>query len=187
MNDKPLGMNGHPALITREPTSFSNYIQSRNNNPSTCTPCENKGAVQYTYETTKVQDLFFSDVNKEAIQKGIRISILDATDGKTDVGNQSLYELQTIMERVYYDFSENRPFDIKKQVRDLNWHVLRIAVPNVYNNMTLHTIQKDVDEVPEPMSRPVAINKGGKQSTQIDPSRYEVGAIRNKKSLKKQT
>lgn len=178
------GMDGHPSLITgsKRPTSFEKYISNKDN----CDPCDNKGSVAYRYDTTRVQNLFFTDFNIQALQKGIRVCILDATNGETDVGNQRQAELQSIMEYVYNEFSENRPFHVKEQVQTLNWHVLRIAVPQVYNNLVMHQLQKPVDEVPPTLDNPVMVNKGGAKSVEIDPSRYEMGAKFRRKSIKKQ-
>lgn len=115
----------------------------------------------FVQETTKgiiasneVSELFFSDINIDALQQGIRYGVYRRSNGQHVIGNQSVDELKVIMRSIYLQHCDNLPFDVVEQVRDLNTHVLNYAIPTIVKELTLYnTYRKDQATLPVPLDR----------------------------------
>jgi hypothetical protein len=106
-------------------------------------------------EQTHVAQLFFSDINLEALQQGIRYRVYVDSDNRIVVGHQSVEALQSIMRSVYTDYARNLPFDIVGQVRSLNARVLDYAVPQVVSEAKMYShYMRDI-------SSPLAVMENG--------------------------
>lgn len=103
---------------------------------------------------TPLSDLFFSRLNVEALQHGIRYSVYKRT--QKVIGNQSEEELVTIMRSIYYQHAENRAHDIKAQVRALNAYVLEFAVDRIIGEMRMQqSYLRDISQLPTPIPRSI--------------------------------
>lgn len=116
--------------------------------------------------TTEVSKLFFSSLNIEALQHGIRFGVYSRTNGERVIGNQSVEELKVIMRSIYLQYSENLPYEIVEQVRDLNTRVLNYAIPTIVKELEIYnTYRRDQASLPVPLERSMSTTiKGSKQS-----------------------
>lgn len=116
--------------------------------------------------STEVSKLFFSSINIDALQHGIRYGVYKRTNGKHVIGNQSINELKVIMRSIYMKNSENLPYNVVEQVRELNTLVLNYAIPTIVKELDQYaTYRRDQSSLPIPMERSQATTiKGSKPS-----------------------
>ena len=100
-----------------------------------------------------VSELFFSDINIDALQIGMRNMVLNKSCGKYKIGRQSDKELTIIMRAIFLQNSVNSKYDVIGQVRNLNENVLNFAVPRLINELEMHdTYLQDIQRMPIPMA-----------------------------------
>mgnify|MGYP006198050485 CR=1 FL=1 len=123
-----------------------------------------ESAVKGFFSKNCLNDVFFSNMNIEALQTGMKNMVANATNGKTIIGLQNEIELKVIMRSIYLQYGKNRTDDIVYQVRDLNKKVLDYAVPKIlteeeqYRNYII-----DASNIHTPMDRSTNVsNKGSK-------------------------
>ena len=111
-----------------------------------------------------LNDLFFSNMNIDALQQGMKNMVANETNGDTIIGKQSDIELKVVMRSIYLQYGRNLSADIVGQVRDLNKKVLDYCVPNIlvqaeqYKNYI-----RDASNIHDPIARSVNVsNKGSK-------------------------
>lgn len=115
-----------------------------------------------------VSDLFFSDLNIDALQQGIRSGVYYKSCQKYNIGRQSDEELKVIMRSIYLQYAKNRPFDIVEQVRELNAYVLTYAVERVLNEVSMYNrYRQDLASLPEPMERSANTSSKGSRTLEI--------------------
>lgn len=105
---------------------------------------------------------FFSNKNIELIQNSMKNLVFKQSDGRYQIENQSYEQLEIIMNSIYLQYGKFQENNITGQVKELNQLVLNYAVPNILTNIEQYnSYKKDVSFMPEPMSRPVNLNKTG--------------------------
>lgn len=105
-------------------------------------------------EVNEVNTLYFSKLNVDAIQMGMRTLVYNRSCGKVKIGNQSASELQTIMRGIYFENSTNQVGNTLEQVRSLNQKILDFAVPRIIQEAQMHgKYVQDMTSLPEPMAR----------------------------------
>lgn len=115
-----------------------------------------------------VSELFFSDVNIDALQIGMHNMILNKSCGKYKIGRQSDKELSIIMRAIYLQNSKNSKYDVVGQVRSLNEEVLNFAVPRLLNELEMHdTYLKDIQKMPVPMSYGINTSVTGTKTLEL--------------------
>lgn len=115
-----------------------------------------------------VSELFFSDLNIDALQQGIRNGVYHKSCQKHVIGRQSDEELKVIMRSIYLQHAKNRPFEVLEQVRELNAHVLTYAVERVLNEVTMYKrYREDVASLPDPMDRAANTSSKGSRVLEI--------------------
>ena len=117
---------------------------------------------QLRLDETAVGRLFFSRVNVDALQHGLRYRVHTASGGALTIGRQSDVELGIVMRSVYMQNGRNGAGDPLEEVRELNGIVLDWAVPRVTAAAEQYLrYRTDVARLPEPMPRgEFASNKG---------------------------
>jgi Family of unknown function (DUF5761) len=111
-------------------------------------------AIQGVHIKTPLNDLFFSKVNIDALQLGIRNLIANKTNNEFVVGNQSEVELQIIMRAIYLSDAKHLSYDIIGQVKTLNEKVLDYCVPRILEEIKMFNYYKnDVSKLPMPLDR----------------------------------
>lgn len=106
------------------------------------------------YSENCVSSLFFSQINIDMLQEGLKNMILDNSNGKYNIQKQSETELKIIMRSIYLQFSTNNNDNIVSQVKELNRLVLEWAVPEIMSNIKQHeTYKQDISTLPMPIER----------------------------------
>ena len=109
-------------------------------------------AVKGNVASNPVSNLFFSDVNIDALQRGIINMVLNKSCGKLNVGKQSTSELLIVMRAKYLQESINSFIDVVGQVKRLNEQVLVYCIPRIMNELEMHnTYIRDISTLPVPM------------------------------------
>jgi hypothetical protein len=124
----------------------------------------NSDAIKGNLSSNCLNELFFSDLNIEALQLGMKNKIVEETNGKHIIGPQSEIELKIVMRSIYLQYGRNLNEDIVLQVKDLNKKVLDYCVPKIligieqYKNYVI-----DASKVHVPIDRSENVsNKGSK-------------------------
>ena len=111
-------------------------------------------------ETTALSDLFFSEMNQEALQKSIRYKVNEAT-GQI-ISEQSKNSLYIVMRSILLQYANFRVSteNIVEEIRDLNQRVIDYCAENVSSNVQQYLgYVKDLEKLPTPMDHPVYHNK----------------------------
>jgi hypothetical protein len=96
------------------------------------------------HQKTALNDLFFSQLNVNALQQGIRNMVAKRSSGEFVIGNQSEVELQ----------ARHLTEDVVAQVRELNAKVLDFCVPRILEEIRMYKYYKnDVSKLPIPLDR----------------------------------
>lgn len=110
----------------------------------------------------QVNDLFFSDVNVEALHHGIQVLVYKRSNKKIRVGRQSDNELSVVMRSIYLQYSVNLQARVVDQVKKLNEKVLDYCVQNVLSNAHQYvTYLDDSSRLPDPLARAQNMSRAG--------------------------
>jgi len=151
-------MNGRIDLLSDLPELDIPEYQRRSVNNTNYT----NEAIYGQITPTNLSNLFFSEMNIEALQQGIRYKVYVETNGKYTIGRQSDQELKLVMRSIYYQYALNLNTDCVTQVKELNAKVLDWCVKEVKSNLLQFQIyRQDVSTMPMPLDRsPLITNKG---------------------------
>lgn len=142
--------NGRVDLLSSMPTFEIPSFQQRTVNNTGFAKEATTG--QLTVNT--VSELFFSKLNIDALQQGIRYRVYVETNGKYVIGRQSDQDLKIVMRSIYLQFSKNNDSDCVAQVRSLNAKVLEWVIPEVLSNLLQYsTYRRDASTLPMPLDR----------------------------------
>lgn len=123
-------------------------------------------ALSRNKENTPLSDLFFSAMNIEALHEGLRIMVLEASDGKYNINKQSNTEMKLIMRAIFIEYAMNYiDISVVEQVKQLNKIILDWCVPRVISNIKQkEKYIEDISMLPRPIDRPEMWSmKGTKQ------------------------
>lgn len=117
------------------------------------------------FQNTPLSDLFFSELNIDALQQGIRYSVYSNSNGRHTIGKQDDRQLMLVMRSVFLQFGPNRPAGVVEQVRCLNKMVLDFCVPRVLREIEMyqHYIN-DIHNLPVPMERSTSVSSAGSRA-----------------------
>jgi hypothetical protein len=124
--------------------------------------CYGHAARAGVHTSTPLNELFFSKMNMDAVQDGIRYRVYVESNQRFVIGRQSERELMVVMRSIYYQYARHMPTDIVGQVRELNARVIEWCVKEVLSNLLQHEqYKKDISQLPIPLPRaPIASMKG---------------------------
>jgi len=123
-------------------------------------------------EDTAMSDLFFSDMNKDAVQKTIRYNIYKLTQKK--IAYQSDTSLMVIMRSMYLQFANSfvHKEDLIDNVKALNERVVDYSVENISENLEQHEgYLKKISNSHTLMEHPKYVNKPDNYTYDMGPSR----------------
>ena len=118
------------------------------------------------YEETPLGQLFFTEENINRIQKKIKLTIYERTKGKYLLtADQSITNLLIYMRAVYIEYGRNLPFEIIKQVKELNNILVDKLVPEMItaieqDNEYLEQLDKPIT----PINLPVNVSRAGRKT-----------------------
>lgn len=118
------------------------------------------------WETTPVSQAFFSPENVRVIQNAIRRYVYEKSAPKHYViDDQSVDELKIIMRAIYYMDARNLPFDVPKQVADLNQLVVNWSGPHILSAVDhYYYYLDDISHMPVPLARSQSLSSAGTKS-----------------------
>jgi hypothetical protein len=86
-------------------------------------------------QQSSLETYFFSDENMDYINKQIILSVYKNTNKKFRINNQSKEKLLIVMRYIFLEYARHLPYDIKKQILDLNCRVVQDIIPNIITNL----------------------------------------------------
>jgi len=118
------------------------------------------------YEVTPVGEMFFSEENIERIQKKIKYEVYQRTHGKFLLkANQNTTDLLVFMRAVYIEYGRNLPFNIIKQIKELNAHVIDKLVPDMITAIKQENeYLEQLDKPITPIALPVNVSRAGRKT-----------------------
>ena len=119
-------------------------------------------ALTGTWVDTPLSVLFFSKENIQILQNAIIKGVYERSNNQFVIGQQNCDELKIIMRSIFFQNSENLPFNINEQISGLNSLVLEYAIKQIYSAAISYLKYiRDVSSMYTPPSHPInSSNKG---------------------------
>ena len=109
---------------------------------------------------TPLNTLFFSDFNKNLLQRGIRQAFKNKTGVSIDYQNAS--DLYAIMRVVFINNAGNHYANVNEQVKFMNSVVIKTTLPQIQTGVSQYiAYAEDIDTISTPMDRPVNTSTTG--------------------------
>ena len=109
---------------------------------------------------TPLNTLFFSDFNKNLLQRGIRQSFKNKTDIAIDYQNPD--DLYSIMRVVFINNAGDHYSLVNEQVKAMNARVISIAMTQIQTGVSQYiAYAQDIDTISTPMDRPINTSTTG--------------------------
>lgn len=109
---------------------------------------------------TPLNTLFFSDFNKNLLQRGIRQTFKNNTGISIDYQNPD--DLYSIMRVVFINNSGDHYSGINEQVKFMNSRVIQTAISQIQTGVSQYiAYANEIDTVTQPMDRPINTSTTG--------------------------
>jgi hypothetical protein len=109
---------------------------------------------------TPLNTLFFSDFNKNLLQRGIRQSFKNKTGISIDYQNPD--DLYGIMRVVFINNAGDHYTQVNEQVKAMNARVISIAMTQIQTGVSQYiAYTQDIDTISTPMDRPINTSTTG--------------------------
>lgn len=158
-----LPMNVINGRINTQGYNSINY--KRIKDPATCSFMGE--AVGHQLSRNPLSDLYFSPLNVDALQNGMRNMVYSKT-GEV-IEKQSETELKIIMRSIFLQYARYRPDqDLVEQVKNLNYYVLDFSVKRIISS--IHMKQKylqDIEKLPVPLDRAQIMSTKGTKTLEL--------------------
>jgi len=111
---------------------------------------------------TPLNTLFFSDFNKNLLQRGIRQAFKNRTGIAIDYQNPD--DLYGIMRMVFINNAGDHHTQVKEQVQMMNGRVIETALSQIQTGVSQYiAYAEDIDTISQPIDRPVNTSTVGKK------------------------
>ena len=111
---------------------------------------------------TPLNSLFFSEFNKNILQRGIRQTFKDKTGIAIDYQNPD--DLYGIMRMVFINNSGDQYSRVNEQVREINTRVIATALSQIQTGVSQYiAYTRDIDTISVPLDQPVNTSTYGKK------------------------
>ncbi len=111
---------------------------------------------------TPLNTLFFSDFNKNLLQRGIRQAFKNKTGIAIDYQNPD--DLYAIMRTVFINNSGDHNTRVNEQVKLMNTRVINISVTQIQTGVSQYiAYNRDIDTVTTPIDQPLNTSTVGKK------------------------
>jgi|UniRef100_A0AB38ZM69 hypothetical protein len=111
---------------------------------------------------TPLNTLFFSDFNRNLLQRGIRQAFKNKTGIAIDYQNAD--DLQGIMRMVFINNAGDHYTRVNEQVKELNTRVITTAMSQIQTGVSQYiAYAKDIDTISMPLDQPVNTSTVGKK------------------------
>lgn len=109
---------------------------------------------------TPLNTLFFSDFNKNLLQRGIRQAFKNKTGIAIDYQNSD--DLYGIMRMVFINNAGDHYDRVKEQVKELNTRVIETAMSQIQTGVSQYiTYAREIDTVSVPLDQPINTSTTG--------------------------
>ena len=118
-----------------------------------------------TFTKTNLTELYYSQSNIDLLQESIIKGIYTHPETrKQKISKQSEDELLIIMKSIYLQHCKNKPYNIQKQIYDLNKLILDYCIPNIVSSIKQYIgYINDITKEQTVMDKPQFVsNKGDK-------------------------
>ena len=115
-----------------------------------------RNATDGIWNETSLSRAFFSRENIQILQNGIRAGVYERSNKQYLIGQQDCDSLKIIMRSVFLQHAANKPFNVSRQIGELNKIVLNYCIQQVYSEAQGY--MKYVDDVSTlvvPISHPI--------------------------------
>jgi hypothetical protein len=107
-----------------------------------------------TIERNPLECKFFSKENLDLLQELIIKNVFTKSDGNWRISRQSDNELLIIMRSIYLQYGKNLPYEIDRQVEELDKQVLIYVIPSVMSSIQQHLAYvRDAGSTVRPLDR----------------------------------
>jgi hypothetical protein len=111
---------------------------------------------------TPLNTLFFSEFNRNILQRGIRQTFKDRTGISIDYQNPD--DLYGIMRVVFINNSGDHQKDVNKQVKAMNTRVIETALSQIQTGVSQYIAYvNDIDTTSIPLDQPMNTSTSGKK------------------------
>ena len=111
---------------------------------------------------TPLNTLFFSEFNRNILQRGIRQTFKDLTGISIDYQNPD--DLYGIMRVVFINNSGDHQRDVNKQVKAMNTRVIETALSQIQTGVSQYIAYvNDIDTTSIPLDQPMNTSTSGKK------------------------
>ena len=109
---------------------------------------------------TPLNTLFFSEFNKNLLQRGIRQAFKNKTGIAIDYQNSD--DLYGIMRVVFINNSGDHHTNVNEQVRAMNTRVIETAISQIQTGVSQYiAYAQDIDTISTPIDRPINTSTTG--------------------------
>jgi ActR/RegA family two-component response regulator len=109
---------------------------------------------------TPLNTLFFSEFNKNLLQRGIRQTFKDKTGIAIDYQNPD--DLYGIMRMVFINNAGDHYNRVKEQVKELNTRVIATAISQIQTGVSQYiAYTRDIDTISVPLDQPINTSTTG--------------------------
>lgn len=130
-----------------------------------CNSYNSGPGLSFSRQGTAVSDLFFSDLNRDALQDGIRYKVYQSSPEKYVIDRQDDTELLLVMRSIFLQNAKNAVDHVVEQVRDLNQAVLNYCVPEILQQIRMQAyFVQDTAQLPRPLERSQCVSSAGRRS-----------------------
>jgi hypothetical protein len=111
---------------------------------------------------TPLNTLFFSDFNRNILQRGIRQAFKNKTGISIDYQNPD--DLYGIMRVVFINNSGDHHTNVKEQVKAMNMRVIDMAISQIQTGVSQYiAYANDIDTISMPLDQPLNTSTVGKK------------------------
>lgn len=108
------------------------------------------------WDDSNLSTAFFSAANTQMIQNALRRAIYEKSNGQYLISQQDVRELHIVMRAMFLQNSRNLPYDVPRQVAELNKMVLNYCIQQVYSEAQARIkYLDDVSTLVIPIAHPI--------------------------------
>lgn len=164
LNEEEDRVNGRVNIINSPPQeSFPLFVQ------------EGPRTQKYTEEVlngiqnlTPLSRAYFSKQNLDDLQNMIRFNIWMLSEEKYVISRQSDVDLHLVMRSMFLQHSQNKPTEIKKQIKYLNSLVLNWCIPRIFSQVEQYlAYRRNVSGLNDPIQRSVDMSITGTKTLEL--------------------
>lgn len=124
--------------------------------------CDNLHLDSLKQTETPLNTLFFSEFNKNLLQRGIRQAFKDKTGIAIDYQNPD--DLYGIMRVVFINNAGDHYNNVNEQVKEINTRVIDVALGQIQTGVSQYmAYNRDIDTISVPLDQPMNTSTVGKK------------------------